>query len=140
FFIKVHHWIDALPPPVEQHLPKLVSSVEKLLSGKSGRGSPQSGMNVYPYMVSRGPGAHQAYMARPGEPWDTTIRGSETIENLRAKLLAAAIKLKRPIDIKVRGTLFPCALRSSGWWERRKAAKVRRLQWRDGLQELLFHG
>jgi hypothetical protein len=54
--------------------------------------------------------------------------------------MAAPLKLRRPIDIKVRGTLFPCALLSSGWWERRKESKVRRLQWRDGLQEWLFHG
>jgi hypothetical protein len=140
FFIKIHHWMDVFPPPLEPHLSAVVGSVEQLFKGPKGSKGEKSSVNVYPYMVSRGPAAHEAFTTRPGEPWDKTIRGNETIENLRAKLLAAPLKLKRPIDIKVRGTLFPCALLSSGWWERRKEDKVRRLQWRDGLQEWLFHG
>jgi hypothetical protein len=140
FFIKIHHWLNAFPPPLEQHLPMLVTSVEQLFQKKRPAARSESSVNVYPYMISRGPAAHQAFTQRPGEPWDTTIRGTETIENLRAKLLAAPLQLRNPVDIKVQGTLFPCALLSSGWWERRKESKIRRLQWRDGLQEWLFHG
>ena len=140
FFIKVHHWLDGFPGPIESHLDSLVTSVRHHLKGisKSARAKPD--VNLYPYMVSRGPAAHQAFTARPAEPWDRTIGGVETIENLRAKLLYAPVEIRRPFDITVEGTLFPCALLSSGWWERRKELSVRRLQWRDGLQEWLFHG
>lgn len=140
FFIKIHHWVDAFPPPIERHLNTLVESVHHALKGPVEGPEAKTSINVYPYMVGRGPAAHQAFVARPAEPWDTTISGTETIENLRAKLLLAPVELKEPIDIRVEGTLFPCALLSSGWWERRKDSKVRRLQWRDGLQEWLFHG
>jgi TIR domain len=140
FFIKIHHWLDAFPGPIELYLPTLVASVEGLVKAKPANARAQSNVNVYPYMVSRGPAAHQAFTQGPGGNWDTSIRGAETIENLRAKLLAAPAKLRQRVDIKVQGTLFPCALLSSGWWERRKESKIRHLQWRDGLQEWLFHG
>jgi TIR domain len=104
FFIKIHHWLDGFPAPLEQHLPLLVASVRQLVDKKRGaRGDPN--VNVYPYMVARGPAAHQAFVQRPGEPWDKTIRGTETIENLRAKLVAAPLQLRNPVDIKVQGTL-----------------------------------
>jgi hypothetical protein len=49
--------------------------------------------------------------------------------------------LPQPVEIKLRGTLFPCALLSSGWWEKQQNnAKVQRMKWRDGLQEWLFTG
>lgn len=139
FFIHSHHWLDAFPPPLAPHLPALVESVRRLLQ-PAARSGGASEVNVYPYMISRGPAAHRAFTARPAEPWDPTISGSETVENLRAKLVQEAVQLARPIPIKVQGTLFPCALLSSGWWERRKESKIRQLKWRDGLQQWLFHG
>jgi len=137
FFIKIHHWLDAFPPPVERHIEPLAHSVRHLFRAA---GKPSANVSLYPYMVARGPSAHEAFVAKPSEPWDTTIRGSETIENLRVKLLLSSVKLAQPIKIAVEGVLFPCALLSSGWWERRKESKTRQLQWRDGLQEWLFHG
>ncbi len=114
----------------------LLRSVRQYLRKRSGA----DGVNVYPYMVSRGPAAHRAFTGQPDGPWDGTIRGSETIEDLRTKLLHSPIQLRKPVEIKVRGTLFPCALLSSGWWEKRQNAKVQQMKWRDGLQEWLFTG
>lgn len=35
YFISASHWLDALTPPLERHLPKLANTVERLLAGKS---------------------------------------------------------------------------------------------------------
>ncbi|WP_313915837.1 hypothetical protein [Tahibacter sp.] len=83
---------------------------------------------------------HRAWVRRPGEPWDSTIRGKESISDLRAKLLHGDAPLARPTKLTVVGTLFPSALLSSGWWERSTETKIRRIRWRDGVQEWLFHG
>lgn len=136
-FLSAPHWFDAFALPLESYLDPLVKVVRRRLRGDGPAGA---GINVYPYMISRGPAAHRAYTERPAEPWDKTIRGTETIENLRAKLLYGDVQLQKPIPIKVQGTLFPCALLSSGWWERRKESKIRHMEWQDGLQEWLFHG
>ena len=40
----------------------------------------------------------------------------------------------------VEGTLFPSALLTSGWWEKHTAAAIRKVKWRDGIQEWLFRG
>lgn len=82
----------------------------------------------------------RAAPGQPDGPWDSTIRGTETIDDLRAKLLHKPIQLPKRVKIKVHGTLFPCALLSSGWWEKQKSAKVQHMKWRDGLQEWLFTG
>jgi hypothetical protein len=137
FFIKIHHWLNAFPPPVGQHLPQLVDSLRFLFRGAR---KENDKVSLYPYMVARGPAAHEAFVARPAEPWDGTIRGTETIEDLRTKLLMAPVQIAKPIKLSVQGVLFPCALLSSGWWEKRKESKTRQLPWRDGLQEWLFHG
>jgi hypothetical protein len=136
FFLSGTHWLDAFSLPLEHHLESLVRTVGQILKGPAGR----RGINVVPYMVSRGPAAHRDFTVRPAGPWDRTIRGSEKIEDLRAKLLHGAPQFEHPVQITVHGTLFPCALLSSGWWERRQDDKVKHLQWRDGLQQWLFHG
>jgi hypothetical protein len=82
---------------------------------------------------------YRAFTQRPDEPWDLTIRGTEHISDLRLKLLNSP-HLDRPAMITVRGTLFPCALLSSGWWERHGKAQQVRIRWRDDLQEWLFNG
>ena len=137
FFIGIHHWLDAFPPPLQQHLDRLVQSIQFLLSRPP---STNDGVKLYPYMVARGPAAHETFVAKPAEPWDRTIRSTETVEDLRAKLFDAPGRLAGPIEISVEGALFPCALLSSGWWEKRKETKAREFLWRDGLQEWLFHG
>jgi hypothetical protein len=91
------------------------------------------------YLIGRGVDPYRAFTDRPGEPWDLTIRGTEHISDLRLKLLAAP-HLDHPTLITVRGTLFPCALLSSGWWERHGTARHVRPTWRDHLQEWLFNG
>ena len=51
---------------------------------------------------------------------DLSIGGYEEIAKLRLKLLRR-VALNKPIRLTVRGTLFPCALLTSGWWERQVA-------------------
>jgi hypothetical protein len=136
FFLSAHHWLDAFPLPVENYAGTLLQAVRPFLRKHAGK----NGATLYPYMVARGPAAHRAFTGQPDGPWDSTIRGSETIEDLRTKLLRTPLQLPKPVEIKVRGTLFPCALLSSGWWEKQKSATVQHLKWRDGLQEWLFTG
>jgi hypothetical protein len=138
FFLAVHHWIDAFPTP-EKHFGTLTKAVRALLKVKpKPTGGGDSGL--YPYMVARGPEAHKAFIRPPAGPWDRTIRDSEKVEDLRAKLEADPNLLSEPRQMEIEGELFPCALLSSGWWDKRKESKVRQLPWRDGLQEWLFHG
>ncbi|HJU40861.1 MAG TPA: hypothetical protein VJ724_14920 [Tahibacter sp.] len=96
-------------------------------------------ISLGPYLEGRAT-PHRAWVRRPGEPWDSTIRGKETISDLRAKLLYGEAPLAQPTRLTVVGTLFPSALLSSGWWERAAETKIRRIKWRDGVQEWLFHG
>jgi TIR domain len=135
-FLAASQWLDAFPPPAEAHLDKLVDAVRHLLTGKKSK----RGVDVVPYMITRGPDAHRAFTERPGEPWHDPARGAVTVKALRTRLLAQNIQLERPQPIKVRGTLFPCALLSSGWWDRHSDYKVRQLKWKDGLQKWLFYG
>ncbi len=137
FFLSAHHWLDAFPLPLETYFDQLVQAIRQHLR----RRSRANGLNLYPYMVARGPAAHRAFTGQPDGPWDSTILGSETIDDLRTKLLHNPVQLAKPVQIRVKGTLFPCALLSSGWWEKRnKNAKVQHMKWRDGLQEWLFTG
>ncbi len=92
------------------------------------------------YMTGRGPEAHRAFIGRPGEPWDPEIRGNESIADLRTKLLFGRKRPPKPVPITVTGTLFPCALLSSGWWEKRNKALSTKIKWRDEIQEWLFQG
>lgn len=92
------------------------------------------------YMVVRGE-AHQLWTARPAGDIDAEIGDKENISNLRLKLERRAPDLTQVKQLSVTGTLFPCALLSSGWWERHTDAKVRQLKWRDkGVQQWLFEG
>lgn len=91
------------------------------------------------YFIARGVDPYRPFARRPDEPWDLTIRGDEHISDLRLKLLNSP-QFDRPALITVRGTLFPCALLSSGWWERHGKAHDIHLKWRDHLQEWLFNG
>jgi hypothetical protein len=98
-------------------------------------------VNVNRYLVSRGPATHRDFLVRPAEPWDRSIHGTETVADLRTKLLQAEEDpLQHPIQITVSGTMFPCALLSSGWWERHTKSKIMSFEWRDRVQEWLFNG
>jgi hypothetical protein len=92
------------------------------------------------YMVGRGPEAHRAFIGQPGEPWDPEIRGKETIEDLRTKLLYGRERPPQPVPITVTGTLFPCALLSSGWWEKHNKLPTKEIKWKNDIQQWLFKG
>lgn len=47
---------------------------------------------------------------------------------------------KVPQLIKVRGTLFPAALLTAGWWERVEEEGQQTIEWRNRLQKWLFEG
>ena len=98
-------------------------------------------VKVQVYLVNRGPVAHQAYLQGPQGAWDSRIGSRETVEDLRTKLLYGTHQPKRPVALTVTGTLFPCALLSSGWWEKHvPAGKTQRVAWRDEVQRWLFYG
>jgi hypothetical protein len=44
------------------------------------------------------------------------------------------------MEMTVEGTFYPSALLTSGWWNNKKAAALRKIRWRDGIQEWLFRG
>lgn len=92
------------------------------------------------YMVLRGPKVHQAFLGRPGGAWNSEILGRETIEDLRVKLVVDHVELEKPQPIRVMGSLFPCALLSSGWWDKAGKSALERMEWRDEIQQWLFHG
>jgi hypothetical protein len=70
---------------------------------------------------------------------DLKISAYEQVERLRFKLLHG-VKLPKPIRITVRGTLFPCALLTSGWWERHVGDVRVGEDWDDKVQQWLFNG
>ena len=64
-----------------------------------------------------------------------------TIRQLRAALKEGKKGLEKPLLIKVRGTLFPAALLTEGWWERKQERKnAPKIEWKNPLQEWLFRG
>jgi len=91
-------------------------------------------------MNARGPEAHRAFIDRPQDPWDPEISAQESVEDLRTKLLYGRKRPPRPMAITVTGTLFPCALLSSGWWEKHTKATIKNFRWRDEIQQWLFQG
>lgn len=91
------------------------------------------------YLILRGVDPYRDFLNDPAGPWDLSFRGIEEISSLRKKLLQIDA-LKEPVSITVHGTLFPCALLSSGWWERRSQAITSELDWKNPLQKWLFIG
>jgi TIR domain-containing protein len=96
--------------------------------------------DVEPYMIGRGPKAFQQFTGGPHGAVDVTLGKVESARSLRNKLLRGRHKLKNPVKITINGTLFPCALLSSGWWDKHAETKNRQIKWRDELQQWLFHG
>lgn len=90
-------------------------------------------------MVARG-SAHRLWTAGPSGDVDASIGERENISDLRVKLVQDKQELETPKQLAVSGTLFPCALLSSGWWERQARAQKKQLKWRDGVQQWLFNG
>jgi hypothetical protein len=92
------------------------------------------------YLISRGVEPFIRYRYRPEEPWDMTFQGIEDINSLRFKLLTRKEPLENPILITISGTLFPCGLLASGWWERCPDKKIPKMDWKNDIQEWLFYG
>lgn len=64
------------------------------------------------------------------------------VKELKEQLEKKVLRLDKPQDVRVRGTLFPAALLTKGWWERKDRPPS--INWRSdklpGLQEWLFQG
>jgi len=72
---------------------------------------------------------------------NTSTESIGTIRELRAKLSEGKKELEKPVLIRVRGTLFPAALLTEGWWERkRRGPAALKIEWKNPLQEWLFRG
>jgi hypothetical protein len=91
------------------------------------------------YMIARG-AAHRLWAKGPAALREAQIGGRESISDLRVKLLDESRELEAPQRISVSGTLFPCALLSSGWWERHAKVNNHQVKWHDGVQAWLFTG
>jgi hypothetical protein len=92
------------------------------------------------YLVARA-SQHSAFLGSPLVPPDRTIGDYEEIASLRLKLLHGVL-LDNPKLLTVRGTLFPCALLTSGWWERQVGEGSARndVYLPDPVQSWLFKG
>lgn len=91
------------------------------------------------YLSIRGPKAYSDLTNAPSTPLDSPTLGIVTINDLRAKLVRGT-ELEKPIPMTVKGELFPCALLTSGWWDTDKNQGNKGIQWRNPVQEWLFHG
>jgi len=82
------------------------------------------------------------FLVKPPEPLNTSPEASGTIRDLRRNLEEIGKRggLKKPELIKVRGTLFPAALLTAGWWERKQSDKSFNIAWKNPLQQWLFKG
>lgn len=99
--------------------------------------------NIYmadSYMALRGPANYAGFDEGPRVAWEREIQGQEFISDLRNKLRSNPKKLEKPQAITVSGTLFPCALLSSGWWDRKGGRNKENIPWKDDIQRWLFHG
>lgn len=95
--------------------------------------------NIKNYLVLRGVVPYQDFVRELSQPADLTLQGTQEVSNLRKKLLTLQ-RLAKPKLVAVRGTLYPCALLSAGWWERQQEERPSEREWISGLQEWLFYG
>lgn len=127
------------------------------LAGRGGRGSAdrvdihldhvESGdmsisgdtFNTQVYLVQRGITPYQDYLNGVLTPGDIANQGTIEVDALRKQLLRVD-RLPNPIAVTVRGTLFPCALLTAGWWDRQQNTRSREPVWRNNIQKWLFHG
>ena len=81
----------------------------------------------------------KTFLVDPPQPFNTRPRERGTIKTLLAALKSVG-EIEEPQLIDVTGTLFPAALLSAGWWDRRVARGVPGIQWKTTLQKWLFDG
>ncbi|MBK8908140.1 MAG: toll/interleukin-1 receptor domain-containing protein [Rhodospirillales bacterium] len=79
------------------------------------------------------------FLRRLSDRNDIVVGDREHVASLRSKLLLG-VQLTEPKLLTVEGTLFPCALLNSGWWERQTQNVAPFTGWRNRLQEWLFNG
>jgi len=79
------------------------------------------------------------FLVEPPEPVDPSPQHKGTVIELRDALKKRE-KLEEPQLIKVKGTLFPAALLTAGWWERVRSEGLVDIKWRNTLQRWLFEG
>jgi hypothetical protein len=91
------------------------------------------------YFVALGVIPYQDYLDGVLAPKDLANTGTIEIDRLRRKLLRIK-KFPNPILVTVKGTLFPCALLTAGWWDRPEQNKTPEQNWHDDIQKWLFHG
>jgi len=72
------------------------------------------------------------------KPYDRDFQNTD-FNTLKNALLRIK-ELEKPYSISVRGTLFPSALLSTGWWNRLCPNYKKNHNWKDELQKWLFHG
>jgi hypothetical protein len=78
------------------------------------------------------------FLVEPPEPRNTSSEAKGTIKELRDGLKKVGT-IDEPQLIKVKGTLFPAALLTAGWWERK--GWEFKMKWKDPeLQQWLFEG
>lgn len=111
----------------------LLSTLSRLVDDVQG--------NVEGYLLDR---LKNFLVESPGAE-NTSPQSVGTVRELRAQLKErAALKerrLQKPVLVKVRGTLFPAALLTEGWWERKqKKDKSPPVAWKTPLQRWLFQG
>lgn len=133
YYVASRQWLNAHDPPLDKHFDKLVQAVRMHL------GVVENNVSIGAYMTTRVE-ALRDFLHDPKDSPAERNAGAVRIEDLRVRLAQENPELPKPEPIKVQGTLFPCALLSSGWWEKRKAERKTVIAWRDGLQEWLFHG
>ncbi len=119
--------------PKEARLQRIFADYQEWVS----KGCPLEGQI---YFSQRGCRPYQVYKYEPNLPRNLQICSKENISDLRNKLKDT--ELQETMQITVEGTLFPCALLSSGWWERNARILQGKLKlvWKDGIQEWLFGG
>lgn len=92
------------------------------------------------YFRDRGIAPYLDYIEELKKPWKDSEKFDVT--RLRDKLLVKEPFDKEKINVTVEGILFPCALLSVGWFdkkvEQRGFASIPK--WKDGLQKWLFNG
>ena len=79
------------------------------------------------------------FLVEPPDALNSSPRSAGTIKDLRERLQKVGT-LQKPELIRVRGTLFPAALLTAGWWERKKTESKLNIAWRNPLQQWLFQG
>jgi hypothetical protein len=77
------------------------------------------------------------FLVDPPEPVNVSPEHQGTVKELRAALKERK-ELEKPQLIQVKGTLFPAALLTCGWWEVTKSYGD--MQWKNPLQQWLFEG